>query len=176
MFYFVERERIPLIEIRAFFSTDADILLQSGVSCRSCLVEGEFEQANDKYSCSPTPCFTTIILFITRRCNDTGMMAELRRSPIRDCILKSLEYCVSQIVWVVCLDTLVGSELEVITRWSDWDGWGEWIGERCWEWGCSALCCVVWTWLMGWDWWDRQFCGRVGDCVVIVEWLCFGSH
>ena len=40
------------------------------------------------------------------------MMVELRRSPIRDCILNSLEYFVSQIVWVVCLDTLVGSELQ----------------------------------------------------------------
>ena len=74
-------------------------------------------------------------------------------------------------------------------------GWGRVIWKWGWEWGYSLLDCDVWCkyyatatgielprewvylggigiwmWLMGWEWRDRQFCGRIGASAVIVSY------
>ena len=74
-------------------------------------------------------------------------------------------------------------------------GWGRVIWKWGWEWGYALLDCDIWCaydaiatgielprswvylggigtwmWLSGWEWRDRQFCGRIGASVVTFSY------
>ena len=77
-------------------------------------------------------------------------------------------------------------------------GWGRVLWEKGWEWVYSLLDCDIWCehdaiatgielprlwvylggngtwmWLMGWEWRDRPFCGRIGASVVVFSYSDF---